>query len=134
MPAICLLTSIISIFCISILAGIILFSVAAVSTAFKVHKFLISELGVTSKRIIGKVEMFINNNYINMSLNKIEDIDIRQSIINKIFGCATIILADVEGNKKIFRGIANPYLFNRILQEQILAADYLRIYEENESH
>ena len=76
------------------------------------------EFVVTSRRIIIKRGL-ISHYTLEMNVSRIETVNVRQSIIGRIFnyGCITII--GTGGTRETFYDIRNPLLFRRSFMEVI---------------
>jgi len=72
------------------------------------------ELAITSKRIIGKFG-WIKRNTIDYPLNKIENIEVYQGFIGRIFGFGEISVTGTGGTTLNFKGIKNPEGFKQQL-------------------
>jgi uncharacterized membrane protein YdbT with pleckstrin-like domain len=75
-----------------------------------------SEFGITNKRVIVKTG-FISRKTLEMNLNKIETVNVEQSIWGRIFGFGTIIIVGTGGTREVFHDIKSPLLFRRKFQE-----------------
>lgn len=98
----------------------ILYLVAAVLIIPALISYLSSEYAVTNRRVIIKVG-FISRNSYELLLNRIEGIEVEQSILGRLLGYGTIIVRGTGGSKEIFNKIENPIQFRKSVQEQITA-------------
>lgn len=96
----------------------ILYLVAAALIVAALINYLSSEFAVTNKRVIVKVGLLSRNSY-ELLLNRIEGIEVEQSILGRLLGFGTIIVRGTGGSKEIFYKIENPIQFRRKVQEQI---------------
>ncbi len=71
-----------------------------------------TELGLTDRRVIAKTG-FIRRDTIEITLGKIESIQIAQSIPGRIFNYGTITMAGTGASHAPIRGIAAPLKFRR---------------------
>lgn len=79
--------------------------------------FTSSEFGVTTRRVLVKVG-FIRRRSLELLLPKVEGIGVDQGILGRIFGYGTIIVTGTGGTKEVFRSIAAPLDFRRMVQQQ----------------
>lgn len=77
-----------------------------------------SEFGITNKRVIVKVGI-IRRNSLEVLLNKVEGIQVKQGIIGRILGYGTIIVSGTGGTQDPFHKISTPLEFRKQAQEQI---------------
>jgi len=75
-----------------------------------------SEFAITNKRVIIKTG-FISRRILEMNLNKVETINVEQSIWGRLFGFGTIVIVGTGGTKEVFNDIKSPLLFRRKFQE-----------------
>ncbi len=97
---------------------IIYFSLKALLTLFMAPfiRSATSEFAITSKRLIIKVGL-ISRRTLEMNLNKIESVNVDQSILGRILGYGTIIVIGTGGTREPFSGIADPMGFRKKFQE-----------------
>ncbi len=69
-----------------------------------------TETDVTSLRVVHK-EGFIRRNTFEMSLDKVESVDVDQSILGRIFGWGNVTVNGVGEGNKTMRMIASPLQF-----------------------
>ena len=69
-----------------------------------------TELAVTDHRIIYKTG-FLSRHTAEMNRNKVESVDVEQSITGRIFGYGTIVLRGIGGTFEPIRNIADPLNF-----------------------
>jgi uncharacterized membrane protein YdbT with pleckstrin-like domain len=74
------------------------------------------EFVVTNKRIICKTGLFKRNTF-EMNLNKIETVNVDQSVFARLFGYGTITIIGTGGTKESFPDIANATEFRKKFQE-----------------
>jgi uncharacterized membrane protein YdbT with pleckstrin-like domain len=77
-----------------------------------------SEFGVTDKRVIVKTG-FIRVNSSENFLQKVENIQVHQSIWGRILGYGTIIIIGTGGTQEPFYLIHDPLMFRKQVQEQV---------------
>jgi uncharacterized membrane protein YdbT with pleckstrin-like domain len=76
-----------------------------------------SEFGVTNRRVLIKVG-FVRRRSLELFLQKLEGIGVDQGILGRIFGYGTITVTGTGGTKEVFRAIAAPLEFRRMVQQQ----------------
>lgn len=74
------------------------------------------EFVVTNKRIICKTGL-ISRHTLEMNLNKIETVNVDQSIMGRLLGYGTIIIIGTGGTREEFPNIASPTEFRKKFQE-----------------
>ncbi len=79
-----------------------------------------SEFAITNKRIIIKVG-FISRRTLEMNLQKIESINVNQSVLGRILGYGTIVVIGTGGTKERFANISNPLKFRKQYQNNVNA-------------
>jgi uncharacterized membrane protein YdbT with pleckstrin-like domain len=97
---------------------IIFFSLRAVFTLF-ISPLLdryADEFAVTNKRVIVKTGL-ISRRTLEMNLNKIESVNVDQSIFGRLFGYGTITIIGTGGTKESFPNISEPLKFRKKFQE-----------------
>jgi uncharacterized membrane protein YdbT with pleckstrin-like domain len=77
-----------------------------------------AEFAVTNKRVILK-SGFIQKKTAEMFLNKIESVNVDQSIGGRIAGYGTIVIHGTGGTLEPFDRVSSPLEFRRQIQEQI---------------
>ncbi|MGM0517225.1 MAG: PH domain-containing protein [Pseudomonadota bacterium] len=84
--------------------------------------YLTSELAVTNKRVAAKYG-FISRQTVELSLAKVESVQVHQSIFGRIFNFGTIIVSGAGNPQAPIRGISQPLLFRKAVyevQEEVL--------------
>jgi uncharacterized membrane protein YdbT with pleckstrin-like domain len=71
---------------------------------------------ITDKRVIVKRGLFARTTF-EMNLNKIETVNVEQSIWGRIFGFGTITIVGTGGSREIVPSISKPLEFRRKFQE-----------------
>ncbi|HLP21414.1 MAG TPA: PH domain-containing protein [Chitinophagales bacterium] len=74
------------------------------------------EFVVTNKRIIVKTGI-ISRKTLEMNLNKIESVNVDQSIFGRMLGYGTITIIGTGGTRESFPDIANAVAFRKSFQE-----------------
>jgi uncharacterized membrane protein YdbT with pleckstrin-like domain len=77
-----------------------------------------SEFGITNKRVIVKIG-FIRTSSVEVSLTKVEGIQVNQGILGRILGYGSLVVSGTGGTQDPFHRISNPLEFRRKAQEQI---------------
>ena len=97
-----------------VLSGVVgLYAFVVLINAFIVR--ISTELAVTNKRVIYK-EGLISRRTIELTHNRIESIGEEQTVIDRIFGCGTLIIEGTGGGKEYMRNIDTPVAFKRQAQ------------------
>ena len=92
-----------------IAAGV--FLLFAATTAFRAFlRRATTELAITSHRVIYKAGLF-SRHTIEMSLAKVESVDVDQSILGRLFGYGTVVVRGTGGSLEPIRNIGDPLGF-----------------------
>ena len=96
----------------------IFFTLQSLFTLFIVPAILrwTDEFVITNKRIICKTGIF-SRRTLEMNLNKIESVNIDQSIFGRMLGYGTITIIGTGGTKESFPDIADAVEFRKRFQE-----------------
>jgi uncharacterized membrane protein YdbT with pleckstrin-like domain len=70
------------------------------------------EFAITNHRIIIKTGL-ISRRTLEMNLNKVETVNVDQSILGRIFGYGTIRIVGTGGTNEVFETIAHPIEFRK---------------------
>ncbi|HLY58862.1 MAG TPA: PH domain-containing protein [Stellaceae bacterium] len=73
-----------------------------------------TELAVTDHRVIYKVGLF-SRHTAEMNRNKVESVDVEQTIAGRVFGYGTIILRGTGGTFESIRNVADPLSFRSFI-------------------
>ena len=84
-----------------------------------------SEFVVTNKRVVIKVG-WLRRRTVETMLNKVEGINVEQSVLGRILGYGSIIITGTGGTQEPFRNIGSPFEFRRQVQAQVSAAEEYR--------
>lgn len=84
--------------------------------AYAVIKYKTTELAITNKRIIAKFG-WISRSTIELSMNKVESIQVQQGILGRIFNFGTLIISGAGNPQAPIPNISNPMEFRRIYTE-----------------
>lgn len=98
---------------------IIFFELASILTLFvrPLIKRASDEFVVTNKRVIIKTG-FISRDTIELNLNKVESIEVEQSVFGRMLGFGTLKVHGTGVTGQGFHKISDPLEFRRRLQEQ----------------
>ena len=80
--------------------------------------FFTSEYGITDKRVLMKTG-WIARNTLEIFLDKVEAINVDQSILGRILGYGTLIIVGTGGTQDPYFHVPAPLYFRRIAQEQV---------------
>ncbi len=75
-----------------------------------------SEFVITNKRVIIK-KGWISRETFEMNLNKIETVNVDQSVWGRLFGFGTIVIIGTGGTKEVVDSIRRPLEFRKKFQE-----------------
>lgn len=84
--------------------------------AYAIIKYKTTELAITNKRIIAKFG-WISRSTIELSMNKVESIQVQQGILGRIFNFGTLIISGAGNPQAPIPNISNPMEFRRIYTE-----------------
>jgi uncharacterized membrane protein YdbT with pleckstrin-like domain len=76
-----------------------------------------TEMAVTNKRVIIKTGI-ISRRTIEMNLSKIENIEVNQNIIGRIFGYGIITIVGTGGTHEPFKNVSQPLDFRKSVLAQ----------------
>ena len=74
------------------------------------------EFVITNRRVVVKRGLFARTTF-EMNLNKIETVNVDQSIWGRIFGFGTISIVGTGGTREVAESISKPLEFRRKFQE-----------------
>jgi uncharacterized membrane protein YdbT with pleckstrin-like domain len=74
------------------------------------------EFGITNKRVIVKTGLF-SRKTVEMNLNKIESVNVHQSLLSRMLDYGTITIIGTGGTREMFHQIAHPIHFRKTFQE-----------------
>jgi uncharacterized membrane protein YdbT with pleckstrin-like domain len=97
---------------------IIFFTLKSLLTLFidPIIKRYSDEFGITNKRVIIKTGL-ISRKTLEMNLNKIESVNVDQSIMGRLLGYGTVTIIGTGGSRETFEQIADPIQFRKKFQE-----------------
>ena len=97
---------------------IIFISLGAIFTLFikPIIDIWTSEFAITNKRVIIKTGL-ISRKTIEMNLQKIESVNVNQSILGRILGYGDIQIVGTGGTRESFKRIKKPITFRKKFQE-----------------
>ncbi len=74
------------------------------------------EFAITNKRVVIKTGL-ISRKTVELNLNKIESVNVDQTIMGRIFGFGNITIIGIGGTHEFFLNIRKPLEFRRKFQE-----------------
>ena len=74
------------------------------------------EFAITNKRVVIKTGL-ISRKTVELNLNKIESVNVDQTILGRIFGFGNITIIGIGGTHEFFVNIRKPLEFRRKFQE-----------------
>jgi uncharacterized membrane protein YdbT with pleckstrin-like domain len=74
------------------------------------------EFAITNKRVIIKTGLF-SRHTLELNLNKIESVNVKQSILGRMFGYGNIQIIGTGGTRETFIDIRNALIFRKKFQE-----------------
>ena len=110
-----------------IIPGVILLPVFGLGLLVLLAAFIrykTTELAITNKRVIAKFG-FISRHTVELNINKVEGIQVIQSISGRIFNFGSLIISGTGIQQAPIPGISNPLAFRRSFmdaQDQALGA------------
>ena len=100
--------------------------IAAVTFMRPFIQYVTSEFGITNRRVTVKTGLFRRKS-LEVLLNKIEGIQVNQSILGRLLGFGSITVTGTGGTKDPFHNIAAPFEFRKKAQEQISSVQNLDV-------
>jgi hypothetical protein len=110
--------NIFSIYTLTDILGAIVLIIAIISALAAFVTYQTSEYGITNRRILMKVG-FISRTSLEILLQRVESIQVFQSITGRIFNYGSIVVSGTGGSKDPFPNIPNPLLFRKYAQQQL---------------
>lgn len=98
-------------------AGVLLLSGVVVIIAGLIRRNA-TEMAVTTRRVVIKTGLAARKT-IEMLLNKVESVEVRETAAGRILGYGTIVLVGTGGTLEPFHKIAHPLEFRSRVQQQI---------------
>lgn len=77
-----------------------------------------TEMAVTTRRVVVKKGL-LSRSTIEMLLNKVESIEVRESMLGRLLGYGTVILIGTGGSSEPFTSVARPLEFRAQVQHQL---------------
>jgi len=96
-------------------AGLILLSTAGIGLVFwllALIRYFTTEIAVTDRRVVAKVG-FISRATIEIGLRKTESIQVKQSILGRLFDFGSIVISGAGNPQAPIHGISDPLAFRR---------------------
>lgn len=100
------------------IAGFVTLCIALLSALFSYIAYQTSEFGITNRRILMKIG-FISRLSLEILLQKVESIQVYQTIPGRLLNYGSIIISGTGGSKDPFPNIPDPLTFRKIAQEQL---------------
>ncbi len=79
-------------------------------------RYKTTELAFTNKRVIAKFG-FISRNTIELNIQKVESIQVQQSVLGRIFNFGTLVISGAGNPQAPILGISEPMAFRRAFME-----------------
>ena len=95
--------------------GIILLPVFGIGLIFLIVayvKYKTTELAITTRRVIAKFG-FISRRTVELNINKVESIQVDQSVMGRILGYGTLLISGGGNPQAPIPGISNPIAFRK---------------------
>lgn len=81
--------------------------------AYAIIKYKTTELAITDRRIIAKFG-WISRSTIELNINKVESIQVQQTILGRIFNFGTLIISGAGNPQAPIPNISNPMEFRQV--------------------
>lgn len=104
-----------------ILLGVVLLPLFGVGLIFLLIAFIrykSTEVAITNRRVIAKFG-FISRKTIEMSLAKVESVQVDQSLLGRIFDFGTLVVSAAGNPQAPIPGISDPMSFRRACMERL---------------
>ena len=88
------------------------FGVGLIFWAIVFIRYKTTELAFTNKRVIAKFG-FISRRTFELNINKIESVQVEQSVLGRIFNYGTLVISGAGNPQAPILGISNPMEFRR---------------------
>jgi uncharacterized membrane protein YdbT with pleckstrin-like domain len=98
--------------------GLVVGVIGVFMGAAELVRYNYSEFAVTNRRIIAKFGAF-NRRSLELQLNRIEGIDVHQSVFGQFFDYGTIGVRGIGGTEELFPAVAAPLDFRKHVQEML---------------
>jgi uncharacterized membrane protein YdbT with pleckstrin-like domain len=102
-----------------LLLGLLLLPLFGVGLVFWVVayvKYKTTELAITNKRVIAKFG-FISRRTVELNINKVESIQVDQSVLGRIFNFGTLVISGAGDPQAPIPGISDPMSFRKAFIE-----------------
>ena len=102
-----------------LLLGLVLLPLFGVGLVFWVVayvKYKTTELAITNKRVIAKFG-FISRRTVELNINKVESIQVDQSVLGRIFNFGTLVISGAGDPQAPIPGISDPMSFRKAFIE-----------------
>jgi len=95
--------------------GAVVFALVALFTGLRAFiRRAATELAVTDHRVIYKTGLF-SRHTIEMNRDKVESVDVNQTLLGRVFGYGTIIVRGTGGSLEPIRDIGDPLTFRSFI-------------------
>lgn len=98
------------------LLGLMLYGLGVILLIVAAIRYYTTELAITNKRVIAKFG-FIRRGTVELNINKIESIQVDQSILGRIFNFGSILVAGAGNPRAPIPGISSPLDFRKAFFE-----------------
>jgi uncharacterized membrane protein YdbT with pleckstrin-like domain len=99
-------------------AGTISLIAAFVAVVIGATRRNATEMAVTNRRVVIKVGL-VGRRTVEMILNKIESIEVKETALGRMLGYGTIVVIGTGGTPEPFLRVAHPLQFRTAVQQQI---------------
>ncbi|MDP3303612.1 MAG: PH domain-containing protein [Methylotenera sp.] len=102
-----------------IILGLLTIWIVGLGLIFWVIAFIrykTTELAFTNKRVIAKFG-FISRHTVELNINKVESIQVKQGILGRIFNFGTLVISGAGNPQAPIPGISEPMTFRRAFME-----------------
>ena len=87
-----------------------LWAIVAVWTLLKAITYGTSEIGLTDRRVLAKVGL-IRRSTMELMLNKVESIQVRQGITGRLLGYGHLVIIGTGGTRSVIKNMPSPEAF-----------------------
>lgn len=93
-----------------------IFSLYQLAKSIIIHQF--TEYGITNRRIVMKTGL-IQRNTFETFLDKVEAVNVDQTIMGRILGYGTVVIVGTGGSRDRFFSVPNPLQFRMFVSKQL---------------
>jgi len=98
--------------------GLVVGVIGVLMGAAELVRYNYSEFAVTNRRVIAKFGAF-NRSSLELQLNRVEGIDVHQTVFGQFFDYGTIGVRGIGGTEELFPSVATPLEFRKHVQEML---------------